>query len=142
MAEKELRKMNRTELIEIIYALQQNEKLLRRENEDLHEQLQDKAILMEQAGDIRKAAKKKEERANALLRQAERECREKLEETERECAGKLTATEQECMELLNESKQKARDRIENVNRKINLLMKKYPMLREYLKKENGTGGAG
>ena len=56
MAEKELRKMNRTELIEIIYALQQNEKTLRRENEDLQEQLEDRTIHMEKAGSIAEAA--------------------------------------------------------------------------------------
>ncbi|MCD8378749.1 MAG: hypothetical protein LUC95_00155, partial [Lachnospiraceae bacterium] len=56
MAEKELRKMNRTELIEIIYALQQNEKSLRRENEDLHEQLEDKTIRLEKSGSIAEAA--------------------------------------------------------------------------------------
>ncbi|MCD7752902.1 MAG: hypothetical protein LUI10_14410 [Lachnospiraceae bacterium] len=201
MAEKELRKMNRTELIEIIYALQQNEKSLRQENEDLHEQLEDKIIRMEQAGsiaeaalslnhifedaeeaarqylnsvqaargpveeqaqeilagasqraesiladasqqagDLLKAAKEKEERADALIRQTEEECQAKRARTGQECEERLAQTEQECMELLSESKQKARDRIENVNRKINLLMKKYPMLREYLEKENGTGG--
>ncbi len=56
MADKELRRMNRTELIEIIYALQQNENNLRTENEELKEQLDDKAIRIEQAGSIAEAA--------------------------------------------------------------------------------------
>lgn len=56
MAEKELRRMNRTELIEIIYALQQNEKNLRDENEDLRQQLEDKILRMENAGSIAEAA--------------------------------------------------------------------------------------
>ncbi|MCD7777998.1 MAG: DNA repair protein [Clostridiales bacterium] len=54
--EKELRKMNRTELIEIIYALQQNEKNLRTENEKLKEELNEKIIRLEQAGSIAEAA--------------------------------------------------------------------------------------
>ncbi|MCD8126758.1 MAG: DNA repair protein [Clostridiales bacterium] len=56
MAEKELRKMSRTELIEIIYALQQNERSLREENEDLRRRLEDKTIRIENAGSIAEAA--------------------------------------------------------------------------------------
>lgn len=56
MADKELRKMNRTELIEIIYALQQNERTLRTENEKLRRQLDDKLLHMESAGSIAEAA--------------------------------------------------------------------------------------
>lgn len=56
MAEKELRKMSRTELIEIIYALQQNEKTLREENKELCRQLEDKTIRIENAGSIAEAA--------------------------------------------------------------------------------------
>ncbi|MCD7960056.1 MAG: hypothetical protein LUF89_11470 [Ruminococcus sp.] len=56
MAEKELRRMNRTELIEIIYALQQNKKTLREENEKLRRQLKEKLLRMENAGSIAEAA--------------------------------------------------------------------------------------
>ncbi len=56
MAEKELRKMNRTELIEIIYALQQNEKTLRAQVEELTRQLEDKHLRLERAGSIAEAA--------------------------------------------------------------------------------------
>ncbi|MCD8341347.1 MAG: DNA repair protein [Clostridiales bacterium] len=48
--------MSRTELIEIIYALQQNERALRAENEDLHRRLDDKLLRMERAGSIAEAA--------------------------------------------------------------------------------------
>jgi len=56
LAEKELRRMNRTELIEIIYALQQNKKTLREENEKLRHQLKEKLLRMENAGSIAEAA--------------------------------------------------------------------------------------
>ncbi|MCC8182753.1 MAG: hypothetical protein LIO45_07280 [Clostridiales bacterium] len=56
MADKELRRMNRTELIEIIYALQQNEKELRGENEELRRQLEDRLLHIERAGSIAEAA--------------------------------------------------------------------------------------
>lgn len=56
MDEKELRKMNRAELIEIIYALQQNEKALREENAELQKKLNDKTIAIENSGSIAEAA--------------------------------------------------------------------------------------
>ncbi len=58
MAEKELRKMSRTELIEIIYALQQNEKQLKNEIESLRKSLNEKTIIIENSGSIAEAALK------------------------------------------------------------------------------------
>ncbi len=51
-----MRKMNRTELIEIIYALQQDEQALRQTNEELTAQLQDRILRIESAGSIAEAA--------------------------------------------------------------------------------------
>ncbi len=48
--------MSRTELIEIIYALQQEEQKLQQENDDLKSQLEDKRIRMEKAGSIAEAS--------------------------------------------------------------------------------------
>ena len=42
MAEKELRRMSRPELIEIIYALKSNEESLQKKNAHLEEQLNDR----------------------------------------------------------------------------------------------------
>ncbi len=56
MADKELRKMNRTELIEIIYALQQREITLREENKQLTDKLNDRLLRVERAGSIADAA--------------------------------------------------------------------------------------
>ncbi len=53
---KEIRRMNRTELIEIIYALQQNIKTLEAENRDLKRQLDEKQIILEKSGSIAEAA--------------------------------------------------------------------------------------
>ncbi len=56
MADKELRRMNRTELIEIIYALQQNEQKLREENDKMTAELEDRKIRMDESGSIAEAA--------------------------------------------------------------------------------------
>lgn len=54
--EKELRKMRRMELIEIIYQLQQNLVRMEQENERLRRKLHDRRILLENAGSIAEAA--------------------------------------------------------------------------------------
>ncbi len=56
MAEKELRKMNRAELIEIIYALQQREQSLQQQIASLEKQLTEKKIVLKEAGNIAEAA--------------------------------------------------------------------------------------
>ncbi|MCD8015557.1 MAG: hypothetical protein LUG99_20840 [Lachnospiraceae bacterium] len=56
MADKELRKMKRSELIEIIYALQEDEENYREENEALRGQLHEKVLRMDEAGSIAEAA--------------------------------------------------------------------------------------
>lgn len=56
MAERELRRMNRMELIEIIYALKQHEEELERQNAKLRRQLADRTLRLEQVGSIAEAA--------------------------------------------------------------------------------------
>lgn len=47
MAERELRRMNRMELIEIIYALKQHEEELEQQNANLRRQLADRTLRLE-----------------------------------------------------------------------------------------------
>lgn len=54
--EKELRRMNRTELIEIIYALKKEEEEAEKKCVELEEKLQERTIRVEQAGSIAEAA--------------------------------------------------------------------------------------
>lgn len=53
--EKELKKMNRVELIEIIYALQKSEEGLKQENAKLQEELADRTVRIAEAGSIAEA---------------------------------------------------------------------------------------
>ena len=52
MADRELRRMHRAELIEIIYALKQSEDQLKAQNAALTAQLQDRQLRLESAGSI------------------------------------------------------------------------------------------
>lgn len=51
-----MRRMSRTELIEIIYALKTREEQLMQENEDLKTRLEQREIKLEEAGSIAEAA--------------------------------------------------------------------------------------
>lgn len=56
VAERELRKMRRSELIEIIYALKTREEELTRKTEELERKLEQREILLSEAGSIAQAA--------------------------------------------------------------------------------------
>ena len=56
MPDRELRRMSRTELVEIIFALKQSEDQLKAENDALKAQLADRQIHIENAGSIAQAA--------------------------------------------------------------------------------------
>lgn len=56
MAEKELRRMSREELVEIIYAMQQNQQQLEKQNQDLQAQLEERTLKWENAGSLAEAA--------------------------------------------------------------------------------------
>lgn len=56
MADRELRRMHRAELIEIIYALKQSEDQLKAQNAALTAQLQDRQLRLESAGSIAQTA--------------------------------------------------------------------------------------
>ncbi len=56
MADRDLRRLSRRELIEIIYALKEREESLTRENEDLRSALSDRKIAISKAGSIAEAA--------------------------------------------------------------------------------------
>lgn len=54
--EKELRKMSRVELIEVIYTLEQSEEQLQKEKKELEKRLSERKIILSEAGSIADAA--------------------------------------------------------------------------------------
>lgn len=56
MAEKELRRMSREELVEIIYAMQQRQQQLEQEKADLQAKLEERTLKWEKAGSLAEAA--------------------------------------------------------------------------------------
>lgn len=123
MPDRELRRMRRAELVEIILALKQTEDRLRAENAALSAQLQERQIHIEHAGSIAQAAlelnkvfeaaqaaadeyvasvraanKNTDAAANALWAQAEAEAEQILAQAQTEAANLKARTRKECDE--------------------------------------------
>ena len=120
MPDRELRRMRRAELVEIILALKQTEDRLRAENAALSAQLQERQIHIENAGSIaqaqteaanlkartqkeyvasvRAANKNTDAAANALRAQAEAEAEQILAQAQTEAANLKARTQKECDE--------------------------------------------
>ena len=121
MPDRELRRMRRAELVEIILALKQTEDRLRAENAALSAQLQERQIHIENAGSIAQAAlelnkvfeaaqaaadeyvasvraanKNTDAAANALWAQAEAEAEQILAQAQTEAANLKARTQQQC----------------------------------------------
>ncbi len=110
MADKELRKMNRTELIEIIYALQQDEQKLRRENEQLTSELDDKVVRIKNSGSIAEAALS----LNRIFEDAQNAAdqyldsvKENADDTDMDRDKTAAEADQRATEIINEAEKKA-----------------------------------
>ena len=101
MAHNELKRLSRRELVDIIYQMKKNEQLLQEEIVSLQEELQQKRILLSEAGSIAEAAvsitkvfSTAQEAADLYLNEiscmkaeAQKECDRKVEEAEKTVAG-------------------------------------------------------
>lgn len=142
MAEKkELRKMSRTELIEIIYALKTREEQLEQSKAALEEHLRQRVIQVEESGSIAEAAiginqvfaaaqaaaddyllsiraanQDIESRCTALREQTEAECSAMRTETETYCTQLKTQTASECTSLRQQTEAECAQQREQAQR--------------------------
>ena len=79
MTDKEFKRLSRAQLIEIIYQLQLKEEELTAENTKLREELNDKRIMLSEAGNIAQAALK----INKVMEAAQNAADQYLEEIRR-----------------------------------------------------------
>lgn len=95
MINKELRKLNRRELIEIIYQMKKNEQKMQEEIDALQAELQDKRLRLSDAGSIAEAAVSVTNIFSAAQAAADLYLQEiacMKEDTKRECAKILEQT--------------------------------------------------
>ena len=155
MADRELRRMHRAELIEIIYALKQNEDQLKAQNAALTAQLQDRQLRLESAGSIAQAAaddylhsvqasladtnataantlSQARSEAKRILEQAQADADSLKAQAQQECdamtaaaAQKRTQTEADCKAMVERAEQEVQQRWQTFDRKANDLLDQY-----------------
>lgn len=109
MIGKELKKLSRQELVDIIYQLKKNEQENREKIEALEEELQDKRIRVSVAGSIAEAATDITRIFSTAQRAADlylNEIAAMKEETEKECAKILEKAKQQAEMILAEAQNK------------------------------------
>lgn len=131
MPDRELRRMSRTELVEIIFALKQSEDQLKAENAALTAKLEDRQLHIQNAGSIAQAALElnkvfeaaqaaadeylasvraanqgADSTADALRAQAQAEAQQLLAQARTEAEQLKTQARQECQAMTNEAQHK------------------------------------
>lgn len=109
MTEKELKKLNRKDLLQMLIEQSQVVQELRDELAEAEEKLEDKTIVIEESGSIAEAALK----LNDLFRVAEDTCKDYVDNVSRICKHR----EEESAKLEEESKTKAKSIIDEAEQK-------------------------
>ena len=124
MTDKEVKRLSRSQLIEIIYQLQIREEELADKNRRLEEELRSKRIRMENAGNIAEAALE----LNDVFRSAQNAAAEYLSEiqTVRETAEKerqqiILAAQEEARQIIQKAKDEASLIIDDTQRTKKML---------------------
>jgi len=103
--DKELKKMSRRELMDIIYQMKKNEQQMQEEIASLQEALQDKRIRLSVAGSVAEAAASITNVFSAAQMTADLYLQEiacMKEETERECAQKIEEATRAAAKIMSE----------------------------------------
>ena len=128
MADRELRRMHRAELIEIIYALKQNEDQLKAQNAALTAQLQDRQLRLESAGSIAQAALELNNVFAAAQAAADdylHSVQASLADTNATAANTLSQARSEAKHILEQAEQEVQQRWQTFDRKANELLDQY-----------------
>ena len=128
MADRELRRMHRAELIEIIYALKQSEDQLKAQNAALTAQLQDRQLRLESAGSIAQAALELNNVFAAAQAAADdylHSVQASLADTNATAANTLSQARSEAKRILEQAEQEVQQRWQAFDRKANELLDQY-----------------
>ena len=141
--DKELKKMGRRELVDIIYQLKKNEQKLQDDIALLQDALQEKRLRFSQVGSVAEAAASITELFSAAQKTAdlfllEISCMKK--ETEEECAAKIEETKNTVEQLISDSEKHLDDlkqsyqseyfRLQQLREEIRKLEVNYPKMNE------------
>lgn len=136
MVSKELKKLSRRELVDIIYQLKKNEQLLQDEIASLREALQDRRIHLSTAGSIAEAAISITnvfssaqaaadiylQEVSCMKQETEIECAKMIDEAKQQAAEIIAESEQQCT-ILNKLYQRELDKWYKLHQEVQLLEK-------------------
>lgn len=132
MTEKDIRRLSRGDLIDIIYQLQRNEANLIKMNEDLKARLDSKEMKIAKAGSIAEAAisvsgvfEKAQQAADLYLEELHRT----NAELEERCRVRLSEAENEAARILADADAKAKAKIAAATKAIERYFEDHPELR-------------
>lgn len=109
MNSKELKRLNRRELVDIIYQLKKNEQEMQEVIEALEKEVQDKRIRISAAGSIADAAMSMTNVFSSAQKTADiylDEISKLKEDTEKECAKKIKEAEEKVKEIIADGEKK------------------------------------
>ena len=112
MISKELKRLNRRELVDIIYQLKKNEQEMQEEIATLKKEIQDRRIRMSTAGSIADAAMSVTDVFSAAQMTADiylREISQMKEDTENECAKKIEDVKAKVKDIIADGEKKYAD---------------------------------
>ena len=112
MISKELKRLNRRELVDIIYQLKKNEQEMQEEIAALKKEIQDRRIRMSTAGSIADAAMSVTDVFSTAQMTADiylREISQMKEDTENECAKKIEDVKAKVKEIIADGEKKYAD---------------------------------
>ena len=121
MTDKELRKLTRAELLELLLAQSREMDRLNKELEAAQQQLQKREITLAQAGNIAEAALQLSgifEAAQAAADQYLENIRTPLSDAQEQCQNLLQSTQQQCDDLLCSTRQKVHQVWEVIRQEI------------------------
>ena len=129
MTDKEIKRLSRADLVDIIYQLQKNEENLIKMNEDLKARLASKEMKIEKAGSLAEAAvsvsgvfEKAQQAAEIYLSELQR----MNEEVEERRKARLDEAEAEAAKILEDAKAQAKEKIAAANKAIQYYLAEHP----------------
>lgn len=121
MTDKELRKLTRTELLELLLIQSKEIDRLNEELEQLREQMQQRKIAISNSGSIAEAALVLNgvfEAAQAAADQYLENIKNPVSDTQTQCAQMLEQTQQQCTQLLDNAKERVWEVWEIIRREM------------------------
>jgi hypothetical protein len=98
MNKKDLKRLRRRDLLEMLLDLTKENDLLRERNDELEAQLQDRMLIISEAGTLEEAAL----RLNGVIKAAQDACDQYTYNMQLRCQRMEEETKAKCMQMLNE----------------------------------------